>query len=185
MRLMNIMSGAMTRFYRIKILERDRNANRIFCSITSFTSELSTEKESGIICPDSVCSVVWFLNNLGALAAEVSTCDDLNRGKSDWAIDPDLWKTLSPTTWCQLFIHSYLLLFYFNFSWPGHCQSQGRRVWCSWARGWSERGRQSLSSPCHCPKAAPRSTKYYYSRSKEAQFMQIGWTDVAGSGLAQ
>ncbi len=58
-----------------------------------FTSELAAEKKSGIVCPDSVCSVVWFLDNLGALTSKVSTCNNLNRRKSDWAgrtIDPDL-----------------------------------------------------------------------------------------------
>ena len=161
-------------FLSDQILERDRNADRSFCSITLFTSELSTEKESGIICPDSVGSVVWFLNNLGALASEVSTCDHLNRGKSDWAIDPDLWKNTFPHHLVSAFYSQLATLFYFNFSWPGRCQSRGRRVWCSWARGWSGRGRQSPSSPCRCPGAAPGSILLLFN-IKDVRFMEIAW----------
>ena len=154
-----------------QILERERNADRIFCSITSFTSELSTEKESGIICPDSVGSVVWFLNNLRALASEVSTCDDLNRGKSDWAIDPVHWKNTFPHYLVSAFYSQLATLIYYNFSWPGRCPSQGRRVWCSWARGWSGRGRRFPSSPCRCPGVAPRSIILLFN-VKDVQLME-------------
>ena len=104
-RFVNIVSRTMSCFYRIKSWEEYSLTYSTFN--VDITSKLAAEKKSRIICPNPVGSIAWLLDNLGALAAKVSTRHNLNRANLiQAAILTRIFQTLSHTI-VSAFIQSW------------------------------------------------------------------------------
>ena len=56
----------------------------VWCEFNIVTRELSTQKKSWIIRPDSVGSIVGLLNNRRALTSKISTCYNLILDINQW-----------------------------------------------------------------------------------------------------